>query len=269
MNEIKIFDNAAFGQIRTAGTSEEPLFCLADVCRAVELANPSSVKGRLDKEDVQLIDLHALNITEGIKVGNPMATFVTESGFYDVILYSKSTKVKPFRKWITSEVLPSIRKTGKYETTFSVPKSFSEALMLAAKQQERIELQEKELKQNAIEMLTLTEKVSEMQPKVTYYDRILASKETLTVTQVAQDYGMSAKKFNILLRDLGIQHKVNGQWILYAKYLQRGYVHSYAVQIQHTDGSYTVKNCTEWTINGRLFLYEELKKHGLMPLIEQ
>lgn len=111
MNEIQIFSNPAFGQVRTAGTPENPLFCLADVCNAVELTNPSSVKSRLDREDVQLIDLHALNYQ---MVGNSMATFVNEAGFYDVLLFSTSPKVKPFRRWVTHEVLPSIRKTGQY-----------------------------------------------------------------------------------------------------------------------------------------------------------
>lgn len=111
MNEMQIFSNPAFGQVRTAGTPENPLFCLADVCNAVELTNPSSVKSRLDREDVQLIDLHALNYQ---MVGNSMATFVNEAGFYDVLLFSTSPKVKPFRRWVTHEVLPSIRKTGQY-----------------------------------------------------------------------------------------------------------------------------------------------------------
>ena len=83
MNEMQIFSNPAFGQVRTAGTPDNPLFCLADVCNAVELTNPSSVKGRLDQEDVQLVDLHALNCK---MVGNSMATFINESGFYDVLL---------------------------------------------------------------------------------------------------------------------------------------------------------------------------------------
>ena len=111
MNELKIFSNPAFGQVRTAGIPENPMFCLADVCNAVELTNPSSVKSRLDREDVQLIDLHALNYQ---MVGNSMATFVNEAGFYDVLLFSTSPKVKPFRRWVTHEVLPSIRKTGQY-----------------------------------------------------------------------------------------------------------------------------------------------------------
>lgn len=152
---------------------------------------------------------------------------------------------------------------------FAVPASFSEALMLAAKQQEQIEAQQKILEENNKEILALSNNISEMQPKVSYYDRILASKATLTVTQVAQDYGMSAKAFNILLRNFGIQHKVNGQWILYAQYLREGYVHSKSVEITRKDGTLDTKNNTEWTQKGRLFLYDTLKHHDVLPLIEQ
>lgn len=74
MAAIEIFKNESFGEVRVAGTSEQPLFCLADVCKAVELSNPSSVKARLDEEDVQLLDLHALNYTEGI--GNSKANLI-------------------------------------------------------------------------------------------------------------------------------------------------------------------------------------------------
>lgn len=111
MNEMQIFSNPSFVQVRTAGTPENPLFCLADVCNAVELTDPSSVKSRLDREDVRLIDLHAINYQIA---GNSMATFVNEAGFYDVLLFSTSPKVKPFRRWVTHEFLPSIRKTGQY-----------------------------------------------------------------------------------------------------------------------------------------------------------
>ena len=115
MGEIKIFESPMFGHLRTTlSASGEPLVCLTDVCKAVGLTNPSSVKNRLDEEDVQLIDLHALNSTEGTIIGNAKANFITESGFYDVLLQSTSQKVKPFRKWVTSEVLPAIRKTGGY-----------------------------------------------------------------------------------------------------------------------------------------------------------
>lgn len=268
MNDIKIFENEQFGKIRTAGTSEEPLFCLADICKAVELTNPSSVKSRLDKDDVQLIDLHALNITEGSMVGNSMATFVTESGFYDVILYSKSIKVKPFRKWITSEVLPSIRKTGQY-SMFKVPQTFAEALRLAADQQEMIERQQKQLEANATEILALNDKVTEMQPKATYYDQILSSKNTILTTQIAKDYGYSAQKFNKLLESLHIQYRLRGQWLLYAEHAGNGYTKSVSIPFEYNDGTCGTRIQSEWTVRGRLFLYEKLKANNILPTIEK
>lgn len=109
MNSIEIFKNERFGEIRVAGTSDEPLFCLADVCRAIGISNVGNVKSRLDDDDVRLTDTtDSLGRTQQIN-------FVTESGLYDVIIRSDSEIAKPFRKWITSEVLPSIRKTGKYD----------------------------------------------------------------------------------------------------------------------------------------------------------
>ena len=126
MNNIQIFQNEQFGKVRIAmNESNEPLFCLADVCKVVGLTNPSSVKQRLDNEDVQVIDLHALKQNEGAITGNSMANFITESGFYDVLLYSDAPQVKPFRKWVTSEVLPSIRKHGAYMTQETLEKALT------------------------------------------------------------------------------------------------------------------------------------------------
>lgn len=152
---------------------------------------------------------------------------------------------------------------------YQVPQSFSEALMLAAKQQEKIEQQQIALESKNEEIVQLSATVTEMQPKVSYVDTILSSKETVTTTQIAQDYGQSAKAFNILLRNFGIQHKVGGQWILYAKYLPCGYVQSETVSITHRDGSAGSVMHTKWTQKGRLFLYNELKNHGIIPTIEQ
>lgn len=150
-----------------------------------------------------------------------------------------------------------------------VPQSFSEALLLAAKQQQEIEEKQKQIEAQTAQINELDSAVKEMQPKVTYVDTILSSKETVTTTQIAQDYGMSAKAFNILLRNFGIQRKVGGQWILYAKYISFGYVQSETVSITHSDGSIGSVMHTKWTQKGRLFLYNELKEHEILPLIEK
>lgn len=170
MNSIEIFKNESFGETRVTGTNDQPLFCLADLCKVLELTNPSEVKNRLDKDDVQLIDLHALNSSEGI-TGNSMANFVTESGFYDVILQSSSPRVKPFRKWVTSEVLPAIRKNGGYMSTSNndTPEEImARAVMIA---QETIKRREQRIEMLEQEKTLLTETIKEAAPKVEYFDK--------------------------------------------------------------------------------------------------
>ena len=149
-SNIQIFKNEQFGEVRIImNENNEPLFCLADVCKVVELTNPSSVKQRLDKEDVQVIDLHALKPDFEI-IGNSMATFINETGFYEVLLFSSSNKVKPYRRWITHEVLPAIRKYGIYATDITIEKLLAnpdfaiQALQnLKEERQKRIEAEQK------------------------------------------------------------------------------------------------------------------------------
>lgn len=281
MNQIQIFNNPQFGQVRTAGTPENPLFCLSDVCKALGL-NASHVRERLE-DGVVSTD----TITDSLG-RTQMANFVNEDGLYDVILDSRKPEAKAFRKWVTSEVLPSIRKTGQYSA--QVPQTFAEALMLAAKQQVLIEEQQKNIEarkaneerlliENAKKDETITEQgdqiiklssdILTMKPKVDYCDKILSSTSLVTTTQIAQDYGYSAVAFNKILAELRIQHKVNKQWILYAPYLSCGYVDSVPVDINKSDGTVKVVFHTEWTQKGRLFLYEKLKSHNIVPLIEK
>lgn len=145
---------------------------------------------------------------------------------------------------------------------YLVPHSFSEALMLAANQQKQIEEQQKQIS-------VMSTEIVEMKKKTDYLEIILSSKGTVVTTQIAQDYGMSAKAFNKLLAENGIQRKVNGQWILYAPYMSKGYVHSKSVNITHRDGRPDVIMNTEWTQRGRLFIYETLKRKDVLPLIER
>lgn len=158
----------------------------------------------------------------------------------------------------------------------SVPQTYLEALKSLVKAEEEKQQLALENKQQQATILTISKenmelgnKITEMLPKVSYYDKILQSNATMTVTQIAQDYGMSAMKLNKELEAMKIQHKVRGQWILYGKFLTGGYVHSRAVDILRSDGRHDVKYNTEWTTKGRIFLYESLKAKGILPLIEQ
>lgn len=119
------------------------------------------------------------------------------------------------------------------------------------------------------QVYALSQEIESMQPKVSYYDMILNNHSTVLTTQIALDYGLSAKTLNKKLYEMRIQHKVGDQWILYAPYLPMGYMHSKPVEITHNDGTKSIKFNSEWTQKGRLFLYEELKKHNILPLIEQ
>lgn len=111
--------------------------------------------------------------------------------------------------------------------------------------------------------------LEEMTPKAKYLDQILQSPSLVLTTQIAKDYGMSCIAFNKLLAKLRIQYKMNNQWILYAKYQGEGYVHSRTITIPQRDGTCLVRMQTEWTQKGRLFIYEELNKIGILPLIER
>ena len=158
----------------------------------------------------------------------------------------------------------------------SVPQTYLEALkslVKAEEEKQQLALENKKQQEQIITIsktnMELGNKITEMLPKVSYYDKILQSNATMTVTQIAQDYGMSAMKLNKELEAMKIQHKVRGQWILYGKFITGGYVHSRAVDIIRSDGRHDVKYNTERTTKGRIFLYESIKAKGILPLKEQ
>lgn len=150
-----------------------------------------------------------------------------------------------------------------------LPKDYASALRELADQVERNERLLLENKQQSCQIAEMSKAIDAMQPKADYYDMILNNKSTVLVTQIAQDYGMSAKAFNKMLADMGVQRKVGGQWILYAPHYSNGYVQSKPITITRTNGVQDVKYLSEWTQKGRLFLYDLLKENGILPLIEQ
>lgn len=177
---------------------------------------------------------------------------------------------------LREKIIDRLEDLEKKKDSYPVPRTFAEALMLAAKQQQAIEEKQRqieqkdtEIKAKDTEIVQLSTAITEMQPKVSYVDTILQCKDTVLITIIAQDYGMSAKAFNILLRNMKIQRKVGTTWVIYGKFLSEGYVQSETFTYRHRDGSQGAGVYTKWTQKGRLFLYQTLKKHNILPLIEQ
>ena len=207
-----------------------------------------------------------IEINNGGHKMQPYYSLTKEECLYIATKFNDEARAKLVRRW--KELEEAHRP--------AVPQNYLEALKAMVrieeqKQQLAIEnqKQQEQISDISRENVELGNKITEMLPKVSYYDKILESKSTMTVTQIAQDYGMSAVKMNRILAQLKIQRKVQGQWILYNNYVPCGYVHSKAVDIVRADGRRDVKYNTEWTVKGRIFLYNKLKESGIIPLIEQ
>lgn len=145
----------------------------------------------------------------------------------------------------------------------------AEAAMAWAKEYKEKKVLAIENKKLEEENIQLAAENQELKHDKNYLDLIMRSKALLTISQIAQDYGMSGKALNKQLAQMGIQYSINGQWILYAKYKDCGYVSSRSIDITRTDGRPDVVLHTEWTQAGRKFLYEELKKQGIIPMLER
>ena len=201
--------------------------------------------------------------------------FIPENIFYRLAMKAKNETAERFQAKVADEIIPSIRKHGAYMTEDTIQKALNSPdflIQLATKlkdEQERNKRLEQEKKVIEAEAVKMNKAIADMKPKADYVDIILQSKSTVLTTQIAQDYGMSAKAFNKKLEELGIQHKVGGQWILYAKYLGKGYVQSKTIEFTRSNGVTDTRMQTEWTTKGRMFLYEELKNHGVYPMIER
>lgn len=266
MNNIQVFNNPEFGDIRTVEIDGEPWFVGKDVATALGYSNTKdAIAAHVASEDKKLIQRSEITTLE---IPNRGMTIINESGLYSLILGSKLDSARRFKHWVTSEVLPTIRKTGAYVWT---PQNMTDYEIIAAgleASQRVLAKKEEEIKFKDKQLIAQQEVISELQPKADYVDMILNCQSLVLTTQIAKDYGMSARAFNKLLHELGIQYKVGDQWVLYAKYQACGYVHSTTYEYTRRGGIIGVRMRTEWTQKGRLFLYETLKKEGYLPLIE-
>lgn len=246
---IKLFSNPNFGSVRTAGTPANPLFCLADLCKALDL-RAADVKQRLTKD---VVSTHPLETAGGIQQMN----FVNEDGLYDVILDSRKPEAKAFRKWITSEVLPAIRQTGGYIQTAADDTDadiMAKALLIA---QRTIDSKSQRIQMLEGEKNLLEQENKILQPKAQYTDDVLQSDETYTFTQLAKELNFrSVNTFINKLRDGHVIFKQSGQWMLTAKYSGNGYTKARTAQFFHSDGSIGTNTNTVWTEKGRMFLHQ-------------
>lgn len=243
------------------GSIDEPLFLAKDVADWIEY-DKSSINKMLNKVDE---DEKVRNIVPTLGGAQEM-WLLTENGLYEVLMQSRKPIAKTFKKEV-KKILKQIRQTGGYiPMTTAQAKPMSDAEIMASAlliAQKTIEARDKAL-------TTANDTIKQLKPKADYVDMVLQSKGLLNVTQIAQDYGMSAVTFNKLLEELDIQYrdKRTGQWILYAKYKKLAWVGSTSTNITRSDGTPDVAVHTKWTQKGRLGLYETLKKNGYVPIME-
>ena len=258
MNEIStIVDGDRMTSLQIAEITGKPH---ADVMKAIRKMEPAWYK--INEGNFSLVEYKD-------KKGEtrPCYSLNKEECLYIATKFNDEARAKLIKRW---------KELEEQHQKPSVPQNYLEALKSLVKAEEEREQLALENKQQQATILTISKvnmelgnKITDMLPKVSYYDKILQSNATMTITQIAQDYGMSAIKMNKELEAMKIQHKVRGQWILYGQFLTGGYVHSRAVDIIRSDGRHDVKYNTEWTTKGRIFLYDALKSKGILPLIEQ
>ena len=259
MSELQIFKDAEFGSVRTLTINDEPYFVGKDVAEILGYTNPSkALADHVDEDD-------KLNNESLSSLGQRGGWIINESGLYGLILSSKMPNAKKFKRWVTSEVLPAIRKHGIY----AIDEVLNNPDMLIAA------LTELKAEREKTKLLTETvavqkQQISEMKPKASYYDVVLNCKDLVAISVIAKDYGWSANRMNQYLHKKGVQYKQGNKiWLLYQKYSELGYTSTKTNSYSGSDGTVHTKPHTYWTQKGRLFIYELLKSNGILPNIER
>ena len=243
MNEVQNFDFEG-NKVRTIQKDSMTWFAANDVTNTLGLTNTTVAVSRLDDDEVTKFNLGSLS---------GETNFISEAGLYKLIGSSRKPAAKKFNRWVTHEVLPTIRKHGMYATDELL--NNPDFIIQIATQ----------LKEERTGRLLAEQQVKELKPKATYYDLILQNKSLLSVSKISKDYGMSARALNAKLHELGVQFKQGDIWLLYSKYQDKGYTQTstYALDEEHS------KVSTKWTQAGRLFIYDLLKDSGILPVIER
>ena len=271
MNDLQVFRNAEFGELTLLEIDNEPWFVGKEVAEKLGYENTKdSLARHVSEEDKRIIqrseNTRTIQRSENttLEIPNRGLTIINESGLYSLILGSKLESAKRFKRWVTSEVLPAIRKHGMYamDELLDNPDIAIEALTRLKEERER----RKELE---LETKVQAQQIAELQPKATYYDLILQCPSLLSVTEIAKDYGMAAKGLNKILHENGIQFNQSGVWFLYSKYQDKGYTSTKTQNYNRPDGTQGSRVHTYWTQKGRIFLYGVLKDLGYLPLVER
>lgn len=256
-------------QVRAVEINSEPWFVGNDVSMILGYSNyRNAVANHVDDEDKLRTQIEYAGQKREV-------TVVNESGLYSLILSSKLPTAKKFKRWVTSDVLPTIRKHGAYATPETIESILANPdngiKLLQALKDERSQKEQalleasKEREARAI----AEQKLSEAKPKLDYVDKILESKKTILTTHLATDYGCSAVAFNRMLCDKKIQRKLRNTYVLYSQYQGHGWTHTFARTIKTNHGQ-EIKEQMEWTQKGNIGLYELLKdRFGLLPEIER
>lgn len=272
-NDVQIFTNEEFGEIRTINIDNEPWFVGKDVAKALGYVDVAhSILDHVEEEDRTNSKTQGQNDPE---FGQRGTWLINESGLYSLIMSSKLESAKRFKRWVTSEVLPTIRKTGGYvnndelfiDTYFEgADEQTKSILRLNLAQIRQLNEEKRQLQQT---VAVQNQQITEMKPKVTYYDIVLQCTDTIPISVIAKDYGKSAKWMNNYLNTKGIQYKQGDVWLLYQKYAEKGYTKTKTIVYDGVDANNHSKIHTYWTQKGRLFIYDLMKSDGILPLIEQ
>lgn len=235
-----------------------------DVMRAIRKMEPAWLE--VQERNFALMQREVETNNGGHKM-IPYYSLTKEECLYIATKFNDVARAKLIKRW---------KELEEQHARPTVPTTYIEALkslVKAEEERQQLALENKKQHDTIVNMthenVELGNKITEMLPKVSYYDQILQSKSTMTVTQIAQDYGMSAMRLNKILADMRIQRKIQGQWVLYSQFLGGGYVHSKSVTIVLSDGTQKVKLNTEWTTKGQIFIYQALKAKGIVPMIER
>ena len=300
------FVESEFSGVRIFDRNGEPWFVGKDICQRFGDKNHNRSLSRIDEDDRMMAEV------ADAKGRKQNAVIVNESGLYALLfsmapqktnkdgvsdaypiaVQERIDKIRRFKHWVTSEVLPAIRKHGVYaiDEMLNNPDAMIAALTeLKAERERRKELQEKNanlIAKNANlitknselavmnvalndQVMVQNQQIAEMEPKVSYYDIVLNCRDLVTISAIAKDYGWSAIQMNNYLKQQKIQFKQGSMWLLYQKYAKNGYTSTKTINYPGNDGTMHTTAHTYWTQKGRLFLYELLRKDDIYPLIEK